>query len=468
MDKQKPHTKRISLPLAPPPEIGCCGEIEEIIGDLIGHDWRTVETNMTTAEKNDPVLRIAVTPDGNLRLPESLKERWAITEESELLVNDTREGIVIRPAAPPLSKIYVEPTTACNYHCRTCVRNTWEEKIEFMAFATFKKMIEDLKSVKTLREIAFWGIGEPLMHPDIIEMVSLAKDLGAKTEIITNGALLTRDVAHRLIEAGLDTLVVSIDGTSSDSYGDIRRGGDFEQVKENMIGLQRVRWELNRENPEIGVELVIMKRNLEQLSNLAQTARDFGAVFIVLSNLLPHTKDMMEDILYWHCARMQNRTRRTKWSPEIVLPRVDMCAEYLKPIGDLLYFTGRPKINLGQNAISDEDHCPFIWQGSTAVTAKGDISPCIALMHAYRCFVLEKEKVMKPYLVGNVADEHLMKIWEKEEYKAFRKRVRDFDFSPCVDCGGCDFSESNEEDCYGNTHPVCGDCLWARRVILCP
>jgi hypothetical protein len=43
-----------------------------------------------------------------------------------------------------------------------------------------------------------------------------------------------------------------------------------------------------------------------------------------------------------------------------------------------------------------------------------------------------------------------------------------FDFSPCVHCGGCEWAESNEMDCFGNSFPVCGDCLWARGVILCP
>lgn len=43
-----------------------------------------------------------------------------------------------------------------------------------------------------------------------------------------------------------------------------------------------------------------------------------------------------------------------------------------------------------------------------------------------------------------------------------------FDFSPCTDCGGCDLADSNQEDCIGNSFPVCGDCLWAKGVIQCP
>jgi tungsten cofactor oxidoreducase radical SAM maturase len=467
MNKKISGNKERRLPLAPPPEIGCCGPIEAA-QDMLGHDWRTVGEHLLAVEAADPVIHIPVTPDGDLRLPAALKERWNITAESELLLKETREGLVIWPAAPPLSKVYVEPTTACNYQCRTCVRNTWEEKVGFMAFSTFEKLMADLKTVKTLKEMAFWGIGEPLLHPDIIKMIALAHALGVKTELITNGALLTTDMAHNLITAGLDTLVVSVDGASSDAYEEIRCGGDFDQVTENIIGLQRAQWELGRKNPEIGVEFVVMKRNLEQLPQLAKTALSLGAAFIILSNLLPYTEDMKEEILYRQSTRMDNDAHRTKWAPEVILPRIDMHAEYMAPIADLLYLAGRPKIGLKEHAASDEGHCPFIWQGSTAVSWTGDVSPCIALMHSYPCFVLDREKQIKRSVMGNVTKEKLADIWNKEAYTAFRNRVRNFDFPPCIDCGGCDFAESNQEDCFGNPHPVCGDCLWARRVIVCP
>jgi hypothetical protein len=69
---------------------------------------------------------------------------------------------------------------------------------------------------------------------------------------------------------------------------------------------------------------------------------------------------------------------------------------------------------------------------------------------------------------GRLPDQTMATIWSKPGYVAFRDRVRRFDFSPCTDCGGCNLAETNEEDCIGNVHPVCGDCLWARAVIRCP
>jgi hypothetical protein len=89
-------------------------------------------------------------------------------------------------------------------------------------------------------------------------------------------------------------------------------------------------------------------------------------------------------------------------------------------------------------------------------------------MHSYTCYVLGREKAIRRYTLGNVNDKALLHIYAGEEYRRFRARVVEFDFSPCADCGGCTLSESNEEDCYGNEFPVCGDCLWSRAIIQCP
>ncbi|KXS48361.1 MAG: radical SAM protein, partial [Halanaerobium sp. T82-1] len=92
----------------------------------------------------------------------------------------------------------------------------------FMEMETYYKLIEELKDFKGLEKISFWGIGEPLFHPEIAEMIELASELGVKTQMITNGLLLDQNKAEALLEAGLDSLVVSVDGTSPETMADIR------------------------------------------------------------------------------------------------------------------------------------------------------------------------------------------------------------------------------------------------------
>lgn len=91
-----------------------------------------------------------------------------------------------------------------------------------------------------------------------------------------------------------------------------------------------------------------------------------------------------------------------------------------------------------------------------------------APMHSCRHYILGRERLIKRYAAGNAAAENIVDIWNKEGYRCLRNRVLNFHFSPCLKCGGCQLSETNEEDCLGNAHPVCGDCPWANGVLLCP
>ncbi len=130
----------------------------------------------------------------------------------------------------PLSTPYVVqffPIYACNFRCEYCHHSIPKEKRKFvtdwpvMEFSLYEKCVEDLakfpEKIKTLR---FVGMGEPLLHKDIIRMIKLAKDknIANRVELISNGSLLTHDMSDSLIEAGLDRIVISLQGTNAEKY----------------------------------------------------------------------------------------------------------------------------------------------------------------------------------------------------------------------------------------------------------
>ena len=90
------------------------------------------------------------------------------------------------------------------------------------------------------------------------------------------------------------------------------------------------------------------------------------------------------------------------------------------------------------------------------------------LMHDHDSYLDETPRHSRRYVIGNISEHNLDKLWEKPDYVNFRRHVQKFDFSPCTTCGGCELRETNEEDCFGNTFPTCGACLWAQSVIQCP
>jgi len=281
----------------------------------------------------------------------------------------------------------------------------------------------------------------------------------------SNALLLTPEIAKSLVTAGLDQFTVSIDGVTDDSHGVVRPGASLAAIKTNVGRLYGLS-EAVRETPlRIGIEFVAMRQNIRELPMLREVAYAVRASFILVSNLLPYTAAMQDDILY----RLGPMTSESQGSPEDplwMLPHLDWSQETQESL--TLLMRQQPRWNfLDLNLTQRNNHCPFIQAGSLAVAWHGGVSPCPPLLHSYRCFIRGREKAFRHCEFGRLTDESLLAIWRHPDYAAFRERVRQFEFSPCTDCGGCDLAETNEEDCFGNPFPVCGDCLWARGVLRC-
>lgn len=147
----------------------------------------------------------------------------------------------------PLSTPYVVqffPIYACNFTCKYCHHSIPREDRKFvtewpvMKYELFEKCIGELRQFpEKIRTLRFVGMGEPLLHRDIVRMVREAKRSGAANtvELITNGSLLTHEMSDGLIDAGLDRLVISLQGTSAAKYRDICGVTlDFEEFVSNI------------------------------------------------------------------------------------------------------------------------------------------------------------------------------------------------------------------------------------------
>jgi len=404
--------------------------------------------------------------NGKLELPKEIRKKLGIDSETEIKIKFNSDGIYIERADPRLTKVYVEPTSDCNLNCKTCVRHSWDEEMGFMKMEDYKKLINGLKDFEGLKKVSFWGIGEPLFHPQIAEMIELASELKVKTQMITNGLLLNKDKASELLEAGLNSLVVSVDGTSPETMADIRSGAELKTVIENVNYFRNLR-DKKQSECEIGIEYVIMKSNVDELKNLRKLARRIGASFIFLTNLLPYTEDMSDEILYSFSISRSQPEIRTEHRPEIYLPPTDLREDIIRDLAAV----GGKSSSISTTQVPFNPHrgyCKFVEDGSIAVNWQGEISPCIALMHTYDLYIREREKHINKYSLGKISEVGLSEIWCSDDFKSFRKKVKEFPFSDCTQCSGCEMSKENKEDCHGNEFPVCGDCLWARGVIQCP
>jgi MoaA/NifB/PqqE/SkfB family radical SAM enzyme len=204
-----------------------------------------------------------------------------------------------------IPRVTVRAADGCNLRCVMChfskdYRKGY--KLKLFDLDLFRKVIFESKD--WIDEVAFAASGEPLLNPNLPEMVSFASGLGIKTMVGTNGQLLTADIAEALILAGLNRLKVSIDGATAETYEKIRIGGSFSKLVDN---LQRFRAIADRLNRKVTIRLncVVSKYNMHELSMMKSTFENLGDI---VSVNFPCTFGMMDDTNSYSPCNMVMKT----------------------------------------------------------------------------------------------------------------------------------------------------------------
>jgi putative metalloenzyme radical SAM/SPASM domain maturase len=195
-------------------------------------------------------------------------------------------------------RLNIEVTTRCNLNCEMCIRRVWKEEAGDMDLETYRALLPAFSEVESVN---FIGIGEPLLHQDLIEMIRLARSHlspQGQCSLTTNAVLMDEAMARDLVSAGVDDLVVSVDGARPETFAAIRRDATLDQVLGSVDLLAKAKADVSRSLPRLGFEFVAMKRNVSELPALVDLAAQHGVAFIIVTNLLPHTEDMQQQILY--------------------------------------------------------------------------------------------------------------------------------------------------------------------------
>jgi MoaA/NifB/PqqE/SkfB family radical SAM enzyme len=346
------------------------------------------------------------------------------------------------------------------------MRNVWDETPGRMSAAVFQRILAGVRAFQPTPSVFFGGFGEPLTHPDICQMVEQARLAGAEVELITNGILLTSEMSRRFIDAGLNRLWVSLDGATPESYADVRLGAALPEVIANLRGLKDLTGSMSGSAPRLGIAFVALKRNIADLPELVRLGKSLGADQFSISNVLPHTPELRDEMLYLR-SFYESDLASSEWSPLIALPRLDINAL----TGESLLSVMRHRHLLsiaGQEVDGGSNNCPFTEKASLSVRWDGAVSPCLSLLHTHVSYLDDHVRKSSAYTVGSLQERSLVELWNDPAYRALRERLVQFDFSPCTYCNSCEMADENQEDCFGNDAPACGGCLWAQGFIQCP
>jgi radical SAM protein with 4Fe4S-binding SPASM domain len=168
----------------------------------------------------------------------------------------------------------IESTNCCNLKCIMCPHSNptreFKKSLGFMDIDLFKKIIDE-GAKRGLYSIKLNWRGEPLVHKKCDEMVEYAKKKGIlEVQFNTNGLLLNKELSERLINAGLDRIIFSVDAASEETYKKIRRGGDYNKllkVIKEFINIKKLK---KSKKPFIRMQLVKMDYNVSELDKFIE------------------------------------------------------------------------------------------------------------------------------------------------------------------------------------------------------
>lgn len=272
----------------------------------------------------------------------------------------------------PIS-ISIEPTTSCNLRCPECPSGlrSFTRPTGMLNPQLFRRAIDELGS--TLLYLTFYFQGEPYLHPGFLDMVHYASSKGIYTATSTNAHYLNEAVARETVRAGLDRLIISIDGTTQEAYSSYRIGGSLEKVIEGTRNLIAARKALKGKGPHIVFQFLVVGPNEHQIPEVRKLAALLGVDQVVLKT-----------------AQIYDYEKGSA-----LMPRQDRYSRYRRNDDGTYSIKNRL-----------DDHCWRMWH-SCVVTWDGKVVPC--------CFDKDASFVM-----GDLQEKDFSSIWHDEPYQRFR------------------------------------------------
>jgi radical SAM protein with 4Fe4S-binding SPASM domain len=275
----------------------------------------------------------------------------------------------------PLS-ISIEPTTSCNLRCPECPSGlrAFTRPTGMMKKELFESVVNQL--APSLSYLIFYFQGEPYLHPHLLEMVRFASQKRIYTATSTNAHFLNDEAAKETVESGLDRLIISLDGTTQETYQSYRIGGKLHKVIEGTKNILRWKRELKSMTPHVIFQFLVVRHNEHQTEAVKKLAEKLGVDEVKLKTAQIYNFENGSDLIPLNQKYSRyERNRNGKYS--------------LK------------------NGLHNE--CWKMWH-SCVVTWDGKVVPC--------CFDKDAH-----FALGDLNHHTFEEIWRGEKYNQFRESL---------------------------------------------
>lgn len=244
---------------------------------------------------------------------------------------------VHRAGVPPI--LQIEPANVCNLRCLTCATGAelMQRPAALMTFDMYRDVIDQVKDYVCL--IVFWSWGEPFTNKDSFRMIRYAKDCGLLVHTSTNGHFFdTREQARKVIDSGLDSLIVAVDGLDQSTYEKYRKGGSLRRVIRSIKNVIAERESLGVNHPLLTLRFIVMKHNEDQVQRVEKFAEDLGVDRITFRSAVVRRSTLdYQDTLTPHSSEFQ----RTGCNdiPSVVAPKESLGNYCHRPYANLTVFS---------------------------------------------------------------------------------------------------------------------------------
>lgn len=321
-------------------------------------------------------------------------------------------------------------TNQCNLHCNMCWQNE-RHKVINLDVDIIQKAVNEISQVG-MPPIYLWG-GEPLLHPQIWDIVREIKKKNLFVIINTNGVLIEK-YATEIIESNLDMLIVSLDGTE-EIHDKIR--GKVGTYKRIIKGLEILLNNRKLRKPRIVINCVITEMNYQMLEELIDLKERLGIDYLEFQLLIFYTgKEITQ-----YKQDFYNRFGYEPMSADsfndnygnIHLSCLEKTIENIALKNDetIRVF---PYLIKSKEQIERYFHMPYQLPVTKCanisracwVDSNGDVLPC---------------SNFTDYKLGNIKNDRLLDIWNSTKAQTFRKSMNNNLFSICYRC--CDLYKTD-------------------------
>jgi len=237
-----------------------------------------------------------------------------------------------RDRAPRMPDIVqIESTNLCNAKCVFCPRDEMHRRQGVMDMDLYRKVVDECAALG-ITHVRVHNYGEPFLDKQLVEKVRYAKERGiAEVGMISNGSLITEELARGMIEAGLDAINISVDAAGKEVFESTRLNLDYDQVIANVRGIVRIRKELGRKRPRLILSFVRQNNSADEQAFIREWSQIADKIHVTDLHNWAGTLEGRADIQY-PCYRMW-LTFTVLWDGRVSL----CCADYdgRNVLGDL-------------------------------------------------------------------------------------------------------------------------------------